>query len=109
MQSFWLVFVSEFGDRTQIMVIIFTARFKLCTLWVLATITMIVMNTLSTCLGYLLKLIIPPFWVSVIVVVLFLGLGFYTLIHTCIICNGFCKKPKKEKAEGESSSEDDEA
>jgi len=91
------------------MVIIFTARFNLCTLWILATITMIVMNTLSTCLGFLLKLIIPPFWVSIIVVTLFLGLGFYTLIHTCIVAWGVCKKPKKEKVEGESSSEDDEA
>lgn len=91
------------------MVIIFTARFTTCKLWALATITMAVMNTLSTCLGFVLRLIIPPWYVSLIVVILFLGLGTITLVTTCIECWGCCKKAKKEKAEDESSSEDDEA
>jgi putative Ca2+/H+ antiporter (TMEM165/GDT1 family) len=107
MQAFWLVFISEFGDRTQIMVIIFTARFTLCRLWALSSITMVAMNTLSTCLGFVLKLIIPPYYVSLIVVILFLGLGSYTLVVTCIELWGCCKK--KEKEDGESSSDDDEA
>lgn len=66
------------------------------------------MNALSTCLGYILKLIIPPFYVSLIVVILFLGLGLFTLVTTCIECWGCCKK-EKEKGDDESSSEDEEA
>ena len=91
------------------MVIIFTARFNNWILWLLASLTMITMNTLSTCIGYLLKLIIPPFWVSLIVVILFLGFGTYMLTTTFITCLGCCKKEKKPKGDDESSSEDEEA
>jgi hypothetical protein len=89
--SFWdgvyralsLIFVSEIGDKTFFVVIIYSSKFNKLALFLLASFCMVFMHTLSTTMGTVLALILPKLASSIIVVILFLGFGIYLLVTTC--------------------------
>ena len=82
MQAFSLIFTSELGDRTQIMVIIFSAKFKWWVLLPLACSTMVSMHCISTLIGFTIYHLIPKFWTEVAVKWLFLSLGTWMICST---------------------------
>lgn len=79
-QSFILIFLSEIGDRTFILVTIYAAKFNFCVLFLVSITGMYSMHILSTVLGAtILPLLISQFWTEVICIVLFFGMGFFML------------------------------
>jgi putative Ca2+/H+ antiporter (TMEM165/GDT1 family) len=74
--------VSEIGDKTFFVVILYSSRFKKWVVFLLATLGMVFMHTLSTTVGTVLALILPKLASSIIVVVLFLGFGIWLLVVT---------------------------
>ena len=82
LQAFSLIFTSELGDRTQIMVIIFSAKFKWWVLLPLACACMVSMHCISTLIGFTIYHLIPKFWTEVAVKWLFLSLGTWMICST---------------------------
>ena len=92
-----MIFISELGDRTFFIVIVYSAKFNGVILFFLASFCMVFMHTLSTTLGTVLAVILPKLVTSIIVVLLFFGFGFALLIMTCKEQNCFRKDPKTGK------------
>ena len=111
-QAYSLIFVSEIGDRTFFMVIIFVARFNPYVLFLLAALGMAFMHILSTLVGTALATLFKSqkFWVQIVVTALFTGIGIYMVIETLVKLYCDCKKKKKKKDgdDSDSSSSDEE-
>lgn len=90
LQSFALVFVSEIGDRTFIMVTIYASRFNMCVLLLVSSVGMILMHTLTTLMGSVLLLFMPKIGAQIICVILFFTLGTWSIIS--VVCHEFSKK-----------------
>ena len=61
-QSFLLIFISEIGDKTFILVTIYAAKMRWWIVLLVASFGMCLMHSLSTGLGTLFILFIPKMW-----------------------------------------------
>ena len=100
-QSFALIFVSEIGDKTFILVTIYAARMHWFKLFLVASFGMTTMHTLSTLLGAVFTLFVPKLWTQIVTICLFWIMGTIAIYQAI-------KKLCKKKGEAESS-EDEEA
>lgn len=110
------------------MVTIYASRFNMCVLFILSSVGMSIMHTLSTCLGTVYTLIMPKMVTSVICILLFIVLGVWGILtvfahkftkkvmHVTkrvlkrIFCCACCRKKnagEEEKSDSESESEDE--
>ena len=105
-QAFLLVFVTEIGDRTFILVTIYAAKMSFLVLFLVSNIGMLTMHTISTLIGGVVTLLIPKFWTRIIVIVLFVGMGIYQLIVGLVQCHKD-KVKKRKKLAGEDVEESD--
>lgn len=103
-QAFALIFVSEIGDKTFILVTIYAAKMKFCLLFLVASFGMCLMHTLSTLLGSVFTLFVPKLWTQIITVFLFWVMGLVAIYQGAkkLCC-------KKKRADGDESSSDEAA
>lgn len=78
-QSFILIFVSEIGDKTFILVTIYAAKMKWWIVLLIASLGMCCMHTLSTGLGTIFVLFVPKLWTEIIAIALFWGMGCHAI------------------------------
>ena len=102
MQSFTLIFVSEIGDKTFILVTIYAAKMPFCLLFVVSSIAMMFMHTLSTLLGTVFTLFIPKLWTQIAVIALFWIMGTVAIYQAVKQI-----RKRKNKKEGISSSDEE--
>ena len=99
--------MSEIGDRTFFVVIIYYNKFKVVVLFILASVCMVFMNTLSVTIGSIFALLIPKIATSIIVVFLFLFFGILLLFTTFKAQKCFTKDPVTGKRFRDNESEDE--
>ncbi len=83
MEAFWasflVVFLAELGDKTQFIVMAFTARYNWKSVFVGMTLGILVVHSLAVAVGSLAGDLIPVHLMTVIASCLFIGFGFWTL------------------------------
>jgi putative Ca2+/H+ antiporter (TMEM165/GDT1 family) len=77
--SFWVIFVAELGDKSQLMALAFAARYRALPVLVGISIATAVVHAFSVGVGALLQVAIPTRPVSVIAGLAFFGFAFWTL------------------------------
>lgn len=70
-----LIFVSEIGDKTFILVTIYAAKMRWWIVLLVASLGMCIMHSMSTGLGTLFILFIPKLWTQCIAIALFWLMG----------------------------------
>ena len=78
--SFVLVAVAELGDKTQIAVITLSSRFKTFSVFSGAMLAFLLTTGIAIAIGDALTLVLPTFWIRIIVATIFLVFGLYTII-----------------------------
>ncbi|HEY8533741.1 MAG TPA: TMEM165/GDT1 family protein [Micromonospora sp.] len=77
--SFWVIFVAELGDRSQLMALTFATRFKPWPVLIGITLATSVVHLISVAIGYGLGAALPTGWISLAAGVAFLGFAVWTL------------------------------
>ncbi|WP_424183724.1 TMEM165/GDT1 family protein [Actinokineospora sp. G85] len=77
--SFWVIFVAELGDKSQLMALTFATRFKVWPVILGITIATTVVHLASVALGVGLGSALPTGWINLAAAVAFVGFGFWTL------------------------------
>lgn len=78
-QAYSLIFVSEIGDKTFILVTIYASKFAWYWVLPIAILGMSIMHSLSTGLGMIFVLFVPRVWTQSVAIALFWLMGFYSL------------------------------
>jgi putative Ca2+/H+ antiporter (TMEM165/GDT1 family) len=83
MSDFWtalfFVFMAEMGDKTQLMTLGFSTRYKALTVFLGVCIATLLINLISVALGEGFGKVVPVFWVNLIAGIAFIGFGIWTL------------------------------
>ena len=83
MSAFWkalfFVFISEMGDKTQIVSFSFGAQYSLFKVLSGVLLGIVVMMTLTVGLGHVAGQFLPVFWINIISGVLFIAFGIWAL------------------------------
>jgi Ca2+/H+ antiporter, TMEM165/GDT1 family len=83
MQAFWksfiFVFLSEMGDKTQIVSMAFGAEYKLATVLIGVFLAVAALMTGTVALGVGAGNLIPAFWINIFSGVAFMGFGIWAL------------------------------
>jgi len=86
MNAFWtalfFVFLAEMGDKTQVVSMVFGAKYKLVTVLSAISTAVFLMLFLWVVLGEFCGHILPIFWVNIISGLLFIAFGIWTFIET---------------------------
>ncbi|SHL49378.1 Putative Ca2+/H+ antiporter, TMEM165/GDT1 family [Pseudonocardia thermophila] len=77
--SFWVVFVAELGDKSQLMALTFAARYRALPVLAGITIATSVVHLISVAVGYGLGAALPTDWITLVAALAFLGFGAWTL------------------------------
>lgn len=72
--------MSEIGDKTFILVTIYAAKMKWWIVFLISTLGMCTMHSLSTGLGTIFVLFIPKLWTQIIAIILFWGMGIHAIV-----------------------------
>ena len=83
MKEFWaalfFVFMAEMGDKTQLMTLAFSAKYKALTVFTGVCLATLLINLISVALGEGFGKVFPAFWVNLIAGIAFIGFGIWTL------------------------------
>jgi putative Ca2+/H+ antiporter (TMEM165/GDT1 family) len=83
MKEFWaalfFVFMAEMGDKTQLMTLGFSAKYKALTVFIGVCIATLLINLISVGLGEGVGELFPKFWVNLVAGVAFIAFGIWTL------------------------------
>jgi putative Ca2+/H+ antiporter (TMEM165/GDT1 family) len=83
MADFWtalfFVFMSEMGDKTQLMTLGFSTRYKAWTVFFGVCIATLLINLISVAVGEGFGKVFPSFWVNLIAGIAFIIFGLWTL------------------------------
>jgi putative Ca2+/H+ antiporter (TMEM165/GDT1 family) len=82
-QSFVVIFFSEIGDKTFIMVTLLAPQVNKFYLFLTASFAMSLMNCISVVIGAFFAYLIPKFVISIVVILLFTGFGSMLLYKSC--------------------------
>lgn len=74
-QSFFVIFLSEIGDKTFIMVTVLASSVNKFSLFLMASLATAIMHTVSVMIGAFLAFLIPKMLIQIIVISLFTGFG----------------------------------
>ncbi|MQA12809.1 MAG: hypothetical protein GEV09_01180 [Pseudonocardiaceae bacterium] len=77
--AFGVIFVAELGDKSQLMALTFTARYRALPVLVGITLSTAVVHAVSVAVGYGLGVAVPTGWVALVAAVAFFGFGAWTL------------------------------
>ena len=77
--SFLVVFLAELGDKTQFIVMAFTAKYRWQSVFAGMTIGILVVHSLAVAVGSLAGQLIPVHLMTIIASCLFIGFGVWTL------------------------------
>lgn len=77
--SFLVVFLAELGDKTQLIVMAFTAKYRWQSVFAGMTLGIFIVHALAVAVGSLVGQIIPVHLMTVIASCLFIGFGVWTL------------------------------
>lgn len=108
-QAFSLIFVSEIGDKTFILVTIYASKFAWYWVLPIAILGMSIMHSLSTGLGMIFVLFVPRVWTQSVAILLFWLMGFYSLYQGVREYVERARRKAKGLPETESESEDERA
>lgn len=81
LHTFLLVFIAEMADKTQLMMISFTNRYSIAKVIIGMILGACTITSLSVLAGDFIGDVIPMQIVKIFATIMFLGYGFYTLIH----------------------------
>ena len=83
MKGFWaalfFVFMAEMGDKTQLMTLAFSAKYKAMTVLLGVCLATLLINLISVALGQGFGKVFPAYWVNLIAGCAFIGFGIWTL------------------------------
>lgn len=85
-----MILVAEIGDRTFIMVTLFSSQLNKLGLFIAASCVMVSMHTLSTLIGAFFAYLIPKNVISIVVIVLFFSFSMMMFYKGC------CKRSEGE-------------
>ena len=77
--SFLVVFLAELGDKTQFIVMAFTAKYRWQSVFAGMTLGIFVVHSLAVAVGSLAGQLVPVHLMTVIASCLFIGFGIWTL------------------------------
>ena len=77
--SFWVIFVAELGDKSQLMALTFATRFKVWPVLIGITLATAVVHLASVGIGFGLGAALPTGWIALVAALAFIGFGFWTL------------------------------
>ncbi|MBW4720496.1 TMEM165/GDT1 family protein [Saccharothrix obliqua] len=77
--SFWVVFVAELGDKSQLMALTFATRYRVWPVLAGITAATAVVHLASVAIGHGLGAALPTGWINVAAAIAFVGFGFWTL------------------------------
>ena len=77
--SFLVVFLAELGDKTQFIVMAFTAKYRWQSVFAGMTLGILVVHSLAVAVGSLAGQLIPVHLMTIIASCLFIGFGVWTL------------------------------
>lgn len=77
--SFWVIFVAELGDKSQLMALTFATRFKVWPVLLGITLATALVHLASVAIGAGLGAALPTGWINLIAALAFIGFGFWTL------------------------------
>lgn len=78
-----IIFLAELGDRTFIMVMLFSTYVNRLYLLIFACVAMVAMHTLSTLIGAFFAYLIPKNIIQILVIILFTSFGLLMLYKGC--------------------------
>jgi Ca2+/H+ antiporter, TMEM165/GDT1 family len=83
--AFWIacffVFVAEMGDKTQLMTLTFSSRYRAGTVLAAVFGATLAIHLISVLVGEVLGIALPLFWINLIAGLVFIGFGLWTLRH----------------------------
>lgn len=77
--SFFIVFLAEFGDKTQFLVMAFAAKYDWRQVFVGMTLGIVIVHSVAVAAGNLIGGWIPEQVMEVLVSLMFIGFGIWTL------------------------------
>lgn len=77
--ALFFVFMAEMGDKTQLMTLAFSTKYKALTVFFGVCIATLLINLISVALGEGVGKFFPTFWVNLIAGIAFIGFGIWTL------------------------------
>ena len=77
--SFWVIFVAELGDKSQLMALTFATRYKVWPVLLGITIATSVVHLASVGIGVGLGAALPTGWINLAAALAFVAFGFWTL------------------------------
>lgn len=77
--SFWVIFVAELGDKSQLMALTFATRFKVWPVLAGITAATAVVHLFSVGIGFGLGAALPTGWITLAAAAAFVGFGLWTL------------------------------
>ncbi|MEU5697144.1 TMEM165/GDT1 family protein [Actinosynnema sp. NPDC020468] len=77
--SFWVIFVAELGDKSQLMALTFATRYKVWPVLIGITGATALVHLASVGIGYGLGAALPTGWINLVAALAFLVFGFWTL------------------------------
>lgn len=78
-----LIFLAELGDKSQLLAMTLSTRFRARSVLIGATLAIIVLNLLSSLAGDLVGRFLPEHWVRIAAGILFIGFAAVTLRGVC--------------------------
>jgi len=77
--SFFLIFLAEMGDKTQLAALAFTAKYKTATVIAAISAAILAVNFIAVCAGSILAGVLPLNAIKIVSCVLFIFFGLWTL------------------------------
>ncbi|EWC62873.1 putative transmembrane protein [Actinokineospora spheciospongiae] len=77
--SFWVIFVAELGDKSQLMALTFATRYRVWPVLVGITAATAVVHLASVAIGHGLGSALPTGWINLAAALAFLAFGLWTL------------------------------
>ncbi|GAB3430511.1 TMEM165/GDT1 family protein [Actinophytocola sediminis] len=77
--SFWVIFVAELGDKSQLMALTFATRYKVWPVLLGITLATALVHLASVAIGHGLGAALPTGWINLAAALAFVGFGFWTL------------------------------
>ncbi len=94
-QSFILIFLSEIGDRSFILIMIYSTKLNFWALLLVSSIVLCIVHTITTLLGKSIAYFIPQLATEIIAICLFWLIGIYAIFTSCRV---YRKKYLRRKA-----------
>src|SRR5947209_4496797 len=74
-----IVFIAEMGDKTQIMTLTFSTRYRASVVLLAVLIATVLIHLISVIAGTVLGRALPLFWINLVAGVVFVGFGIWAL------------------------------